>query len=165
MPYMELLGEEAKLPRWFFKVPIKGRIDYHAKKLFLDDSGLTEKIVDGHKIILSIPERAILEVLSKVPHQINWDEALFLFEGLKSLRIKFIHRLLKNCNRYGAKRIFLYLAEEFGHAWSKKVKAQGLDLGKGVISLAGDESSKFISKYKISIPKDLNINRNDLPDF
>ena len=68
-------------------------------------------------LILSSPERAILEMLDEVPQRETFHQVDMLMEGLVNLRPQRLSALLKDCRSVKVKRLFLWLAERHHHAW------------------------------------------------
>ena len=63
---------------------------------------------------VSVPERAILELLSEVGTHQDLEEARNLFDGLRNLRIEILGRLLASCTSVKTIRLFLTWARETG---------------------------------------------------
>ncbi len=142
-----------KLPKWFLTQEWSNQI-VHVKTKFLPaDSALFEYSLDGLKLQISSPERAILECLYLVPDRFDVVECYQILEGLANLRPKILQELLENCNSIKVKRLFLFMASKARHQWLDFVDQSRIDLGTGdrVIVKGG----VYISKYKISIPKEL----------
>lgn len=144
-----------KIPRWLLDSPLWG-VKFLINKMTLfqseySDLGLIEKEINGIDVKLSSPERAILEILSLVPHKQSFDEALKLMEGLSQLRPNLVQSMLEKCQSIKAKRLFLHFADQFQHAWLAKLDLTKVDLGRGkrVIGQGGN----YNSKYQISVPK------------
>lgn len=142
-----------KLPKWFLNQAWSNQI-VHVKTKFLPaNSALFEYVLDGLKLQISSPERAILECLYLLPDRFDMVECYQIFEGLSNLRPKILQELLENCNSIKVKRLFLYMASKANHQWLDFVDHSRIELGTGdrVIVKGG----VYISKYKISIPKEL----------
>ena len=114
---------------------------------------IDEYSLDGLKIQISSPERAILECLYLAPDRFDVVECYQILEGLVNLRPKILQELLENCSSIKVKRLFLFMASKARHQWLDFVDQSRIDLGTGdrVIVKGG----VYISKYKISIPKEL----------
>lgn len=143
----------AKLPKWFLKQEWSNRI-VHVKTKFLPaNSALLYYTLDGLKLQISSPERAILECLYLAPDRFDMVECYQILEGLANLRPKILQELLENCNSIKVKRLFLFMASKANHQWLNFVDQARIELGTGdrVIVKGG----VYISKYKISIPKEL----------
>ena len=114
---------------------------------------MTEYSVDGLKIQVSSPERAILECLYLTPDRFDIVECYQILEGLVNLRPKILQELLENCNSIKVKRLFIFMAAKANHQWLDFVDQSGIELGNGdrVIVKGG----VYISQYKISVPKEL----------
>ncbi len=80
-------------------------------------------------------------------------ECYQIIEGLANLRPKILQELLEKCNSVKVKRLFLYMVSKAKHQWLDFVDQSKIELGTGdrVIVKGG----VYISKFKISIPKEL----------
>ncbi len=142
-----------KLPKWFLTQEWSNQI-VHVKTKFLDaNSALFEYSLDGLKLQISSPERAILECLYLAPDRFDMVECYQIFEGLANLRPNTLQELLENCNSIKVKRLFLFMASKANHQWLDFVDQSRIELGTGdrVIVKGG----VYISKYKISVPGEL----------
>jgi hypothetical protein len=61
---------------------------------------------------VSVPERAVLELLSQVGIHQDLEEARNLFDGLRNLRTELLGRLLACCTSVKVVRLFLTWARE-----------------------------------------------------
>lgn len=104
-------------------------------------------------LVLSTPERAVLELLDEVPRNETFHQADVLMEGLVSLSPRRLNRLLQECRSVKVKRLFLWFAERHGHAWLKQLDAERIDLGSGKRMLV--RGGKLDPKYQITVPEDL----------
>ena len=82
-------------------------------------------------LMMSSPERAILELLDEVPQRETFHQADVLMEGLSNLSPRRLHTLLVACRSVKVKRLFLWFAERHHHAWLKKLDRKDIDLGHG----------------------------------
>lgn len=104
-------------------------------------------------LAVSMPERAILELLLEVPQSASAAEADAILQGMARLRPALVSALLRRCASVKVKRLFLALAERHGHAWFSHLDLDGVDLGTGKRLLRVGE--RLHPKYRISLPKDL----------
>jgi hypothetical protein len=104
-------------------------------------------------LVVSMPERAILEYLLEVPGNASVAGADAILQGMARLRPALVSRLLRECTSIKVKRLFLALAERHNHAWFKHLDLTGVDLGSGNRVLGVNE--RLHPKYRISLPKDL----------
>jgi hypothetical protein len=142
-----------KLPKWFLTQEWSNQI-VHVKTKFLPaNSALFEYSLDGLKLQISSPERAILECLYLAPDRFDVVECYQILEGLANLRPKILQELLENCNSIKVKRLFLFMASKARHQWLDFVDQSTIDLGTGDRVIV--KKGVYISKYKISIPKEL----------
>ena len=177
---VHLYGDE-RAPGWLGKLPIATPFVFHnARKLFRAEpivaglEGLKSVMAfDGasHQaqihgsltcryfgdgdwpIVLSTPERAVLELLDELPNRETFHQADMLMEGLVGLRPKRMSRLLGECRSVKVKRLFLWFAEQHGHAWLERLDRHGVDLGKGKRMLV--RGGKLDPRFQITIPEDL----------
>lgn len=103
-------------------------------------------------LIISTPERAILEMLAEVPKNASFHNIDMIFEGLSNLRPSLMEDLLGFCRSIKAKRLFFVFSDRHNHAWSKYVNPKKFDLGKGPRALI--EGGRIHPRYHISVPKD-----------
>ena len=104
-------------------------------------------------MVMSAPERAILELLNELPQRETFHQADMLVEGLQNLRPRSLQRLLADCRSIKVKRLFLWFAERHGHAWLKKLDRNAIDLGRGKRMLV--RGGTLDTKYGITVPGDL----------
>jgi len=142
-----------KLPKWFLDQEW-GKQVIHVKSRFLPaDLAMFEYSLDGLNIQLSSPERTILECLHLTPKRFDIVECYQILEGLSNLRPKVLQELLEKCNSIKAKRLFLFMASKANHQWLEYVDQTMIELGTGDRILI--EGGVYISKFRISIPKEL----------
>lgn len=149
---LHLFGpKRTRLPTWFVRQDWGVKLVFSASDLFPGkmELGLTERVDGDFPIRLSAPERAIFEVLEDVPRLQSFGEARQLMAGLTTLRPELVQQLLEACRSVKAKRLFLFLAEEAGHAWVKELNILQLDLGKGKRSIV--KGGRFDKRYQITV--------------
>ncbi len=102
-------------------------------------------------LILSAPERAILEVLAGVPKYTSFEHADQLMQGMTSLSPRRLQELLEKCNNIKVRRLFLWLAERQNYPWLQKLDLNKINLGSGNRMLL--KGGKLNKKYKITVPE------------
>jgi hypothetical protein len=142
-----------KLPKWFLDQGWGKQIIHIRTKFLPADLALFEYSQDGLKLQISSPERAILECLHQTPNRLDMVECYQILEGLSNLRPNVLQELLEKCNSIKVKRLFLFMADKAKHQWLSFVDQTKIELGKGDRILV--EGGVYISKYRISIPKEL----------
>ncbi len=167
-------------PGWTSKLHLENQFVFHAAtRLFKDQSGAvgldgadgvkqdygalnTDLSVGlirqqwghwGWPLILSSPERAILELLDEIPNRETFHQADVLMEGLRNLSPRRLQHLLALCHSVKTKRLFLWFAERHNHAWLKGLNRDGIDLGSGKRMIA--RGGKLDTKYNITVPETL----------
>lgn len=106
------------------------------------------------KLILSTPERALLELLDELPNHETFHQVDMLMQGLTNLSPRRLQSLLVDCRSVKVKRLFFFFADRHGHAWLKPLKQEQFDLGKGKRLLV--KGGKLDPTYQITVPGDLN---------
>ena len=104
-------------------------------------------------LILSTPERAILELLDEVPQRETFDQADALFQGLTTLSPRRLNQLLVDCRSVKIKRLFLWFAERHRHSWVAALDRDNIDLGAGKRMLV--RGGKLDRKFLITVPENL----------
>ena len=110
--------------------------------------------VSGVDVLTSSPEQAFMECLLLAPEQYNYMDLYYIMEQLTSLRAEVVQLLLENLTNQRVKRVFLYMAEKAGHYWFDLLNLDKIDIGKSKQQLV--PKGTYISKYKITVPKELN---------
>ncbi|PTX98754.1 hypothetical protein DB345_03280 [Spartobacteria bacterium LR76] len=72
--------------------------------------GTPPGVMDG--LLVSIPERAVLEMLAEAGRSQGMEEARNIFDGFRSPRVEILGNLLTRCTRIKAVRLFLTWARE-----------------------------------------------------
>lgn len=162
--YLPLAGEPStelwtkdRLPGWVEGARLQeGGITAVRKGLFepgMETVGLMDwpTRIRNWSIKISGPERAMLEVLGELDDtDAEFKHAAEIFEGLTGLRPRLITELLKGCSSIKVKRLFLFFAMHYKHAWTKRIAPQDFDLGKGKRQIV--KGGSFNSTFGITIP-------------
>jgi hypothetical protein len=104
-------------------------------------------------LVLSAPERAILELLDELPGRERFEQAANLMEGLSNLSPQRLQKLLIRCRTIKVKRLFFFFADRHQHAWLKRIDRAAVDLGKGKRMLV--KGGKLDRAYQITVPEGL----------
>lgn len=170
------LYNRATLPGWVSKLSLDAPLVLHnAEKLFAsrafpeqlgagslsddDDllrfAALTKQTWGSWDwpLIVSTPERAILELIDEVPRHETFHQADVLMEGLVNLRPGLLHDLLVECRNVKVKRLFLWFARRHQHAWFKRLDQRGIDLGSGKRMIV--RGGKLDNEFNITVPEEL----------
>jgi len=146
-------GSNEPLPTWF-KNKKWGLVIRHVTSSFLpSEKGMVEYEHKNFTVKIASAARAMMECLYLAPHEQDLRECFELMQGLTNLPPNTTQDLLNACSSVKVKRLFLYLAEKSGHNWFNHLNINRIDLGKGNRSLTAN--GVYISKYKITVPKDL----------
>ena len=120
------------IPAWFTAT---FPADYQATHLFdaalPSSTGLTP-LPGGHpKVLVSTPERALLELLSDVGKTQGLEEARHLVESTRSLRRQVLDKLLAHVTRIKVARLAHDIATELGLPWADLAQTHSQRLGGG----------------------------------
>lgn len=130
---LTLWGDHPKrLPPWFTqRFPCR----YQATHLFDDELqkefGLQPLPNGRSEILVSVPERALLELLSDVGKTQSLQEVRQLVEGLHALREKKLDELLKHTTRIKVVRLAELVGREIGLPWADTAKQHSRRIGGG----------------------------------
>lgn len=148
-----LFSPQIKLPAWFLKYNWQTKIEHIKTSMLPTETGLINHEEKNFSILISAPERAILECLYLAPDQFDLVECYQLFEGLANLRPRLLQDLLELCNSVKVKRLFLYMAHKAKHQWLSFIDLSKISLGHGDRSVV--KGGIYVSQFNISIPKEL----------
>ncbi len=104
-------------------------------------------------LMLSGPERAILELLDELPEHESFHQADVLMEGLGTLSPPKLQKLLADCKSVKVKRLFFFFADRHKHSWLRHLDRKAIDLGSGKRMLV--KGGRFDPKYMLTVPGDL----------
>jgi len=143
-----------KLPQWLLSQEWDRTIRYQtASFLGTEDLGIEQMLVDGHMLLVSSPERAMLESLNKPSASQSLMDIYYLMEMLTTLRPKLMQQLLENSKSVKVNRLFLYMAEKTAHPWYRSIDPSRIDIGSGRRMIV--PTGKYVRKYNMTIPEEL----------
>ena len=125
--------DRARLPAWFTaEFPAR----YVSKQLFSSalpaGFGLQPLPEQPNGPLVSVPERALLELLSEIGQAEGIEEARNICETLTSLRRDVLSTLLQNCESIKVSRLCVKWAKELGLSWAEAAReAARNNLGLG----------------------------------
>ena len=177
---VHLYGPKAP-PRWLQGLRVHARFVYHSdRRLFTkailaeNPSDLTAKLAAKSSaasglphaaftvltwgqwdwpLLLSTPEKAMLELLDELPKRESFHQVDKLFEGAANLSSRRLQALLADCRSVKAKRLFFYFADRHQHAWLKQIKREAIALGTGKRMLV--KGGKLDAAHGITVPEDM----------
>ncbi len=130
---LSLWGDQSKrLPPWFTQ-----RFESRYQETQLFDAKLRrgfglQPLPNGRpEVLVSVPERALLELLSDVGKTQSLEETRQLIEGLQTLREKTLDELLTHATRIKVVRLADLLARELDLPWAALAKRHSQRLGGG----------------------------------
>jgi hypothetical protein len=160
-------------PSWLARLPTTAQFETRSSRLFANsNTGVEVRRYDLRSgeasgspkdpesmspwewsLTMSVPERAILEMMDELPHHESFHQVDVVMEGLANLGPQLVGKLLRECKSVKVKRLFLWYADRHGHAWSKHLDRSSVDLGKGKRQLV--PQGHFDSRYQITLPAEL----------
>jgi hypothetical protein len=105
-------------------------------------------------LVVSTPERALLELLDELPARETFHQVDMLVDGLATLSPKRLQELLLDCRSIKVKRLFFFFADRHDHRWLKRIRRKEIDLGKGKRVLV--KGGTLDPTYQITVPRNLN---------
>ncbi len=143
-----------KLPSWLLKEEWDMTVKYMTTS-FLGEGllGVETMNVDKNELLVSSPERAIMECLNLPDSASSLLDIYYVMESLTTLRPKLVQTLLEHCSSQKVKRLFLYMAEKANHSWVKALILD--DVRQGDSRLMITPTGKYIKKYNMTISKEL----------
>lgn len=104
-------------------------------------------------LMLSTPERAILEILDELPGHESFHQIDMLMEGLATLSPMRLQGLLTDCRSVKVKRLFFFFADRHQHAWLRRLDRKAIDVGQGKRVLV--KGGRYDARHRITVPRDL----------
>lgn len=170
------LYTDRKLPGWLYQLPLRETCLTHNRTRFLPHTGLTgsgvslsdsagdpPQLPGGLRVtqwgdwkwplVLSSPERAILELLDELPARETFHTVDMIMEGLVNLSPRRLQPLLEDTSSIKVKRLFLFYADRHSHRWAAHLDRGKITLGTGKRALV--KGGRLDSQYNITVPEDL----------
>lgn len=143
-----------KLPVWMLQREWDMTLKYTTTSFLGDDNkGGEQMVVGGLPLLVSSPERAILECLHLPEAASSLLDIYYIMESLTTLRPKLVQELLEACTSQKVRRLFLYMAEKAGHPWYRALHLDDISLGEWRCMVV--PKGKYIAKYNMTIPSEL----------
>jgi len=151
---VKLISDKSEhLPTWFKNHPWQARVQHHTLTLFSSIllESMTKLDCGGFEVLMSSPERAILEEIRLAQTNTAIEHNLQLVENLVTLRPQLVQELLEACQSIKAKRLFLWSAERAQHAWVEDLDIDRIELGSGKRQIY--KGGRLDAKYQITVPE------------
>jgi len=163
------------VPSWLPRLELDASLRLRRRQLFGSDKlGIDNLDFDPQAddapspwnwpLVLSSPERAILEALNELPDGESFHVVDMVFQGLTSLRPARLSKLLAFCKSMKVKRLFFLFADRHAHGWLKHIDRESVDLGTGPRSLV--EGGRYVAAYQLVVPEEFakHPNAEPIPD-
>ncbi|MWV54979.1 type IV toxin-antitoxin system AbiEi family antitoxin [Chlorobium phaeovibrioides] len=141
------------VPAWFRKYDWHRQVIHEKTSFLAPQQALSKVSLPLFSILVSSPERAMLECLYLAPKAFDLVECYQLMEMLTTLRPKIVQELLEQCRSIRVKRLFLYLSEKAGHLWFNRLDRSRIDLGKGKRVI--ENGGVLVPDYELVLPNEL----------
>lgn len=144
--------KNTRLPAWFHRMAEHNQyMTANSKLTHVIEKDLLPVDVKGQKVLASILELAILEVLETVPKQVSFEHAAQLFQGLVNLRPRRLQSLLERNSSVKSNRLFLFFAHYYQHPWLKRLDEDKIKLGSGKRQIV--KGGGLEKRYLITVPE------------
>jgi hypothetical protein len=175
------LYAETSLPGWLKKLKLSILFETHNAGRLFSDGGIAEDVpllpdpavndvVESGKplphglravswgqhswpLLVSAPERAILELLDELPDRETFENVDVLMEGLRTLSPHRLQELLEACASIKVKRLFFWFADRHNLPWLKRLDPSRVQTGTGKRVIA--KGGRLDPKYQITVPEAL----------
>jgi hypothetical protein len=144
--------KQQTIPNWLKESDFDMTLKFFSTETFSKPQ-LSIQNIGGLELLVSTPEQAFFECLLLAPKQYALMDLFYIMEQLTTLRPEILQDLLENTDNFKVKRLFLYMAEKAGHYWFDLLDVSKINIGTAKQQLA--KGGVYISKYKITIPKEL----------
>lgn len=151
-PVLMVAYSGISIPKWMNADYFDRTIKPFETNMFTTIQTSTVK-VEGVNLLVSSPEQAFMECMLLAPDRYGYMDLYYIMEQLTSLRADVVQTLLETIKNLRVKRMFLYMAEKAGHYWFEMLNMVKIDIGTSKLQLV--EKGIYISKYKITVPKEL----------
>ena len=151
-PVLMVAYSGISIPKWMNADYFDRTIKPFETNMFTTIQTSTVK-VEGVNLLVSSPEQAFMECMLLAPDRYGYMDLYYIMEQLTSLRADIVQTLLETIKNLRVKRMFLYMAEKAGHYWFEMLDMVKIDIGTSKLQLV--ENGIYISKYKITVPKEL----------
>ena len=143
-----------KLPEWLVQGEWDRKVVYQTTSFLGEDNlGVETMTVEGRPLLVSSPERAMMEWLNQPDSAASLLDIYYVMEMLTTLRPRLVQQLLDRSKSVKANRLFLYMAEKAHHQWVKALEPEKVDMGSGRRMIV--PTGKYISKYNMTVPSEL----------
>lgn len=143
-----------KLPEWLLQNEWDMTVRYQTTSFLGDDLlGVETQMVDGRPLLVSSPERAMMEWLNMPSIRSSLLDVYYVMEMLSTLRPDLVQSLLERCSSVKVNRLFMYMAEKTNFAWAEDIDKSKIDFGSGRKMIV--PKGKYIKQYDMTIPRDL----------
>lgn len=151
-PRLMVAYNEHKSPQWTKSDLFDMTIEFFSTSAFgvIQEQSIHQ---NNYTIKASTPELAFMECLLLAPKKYSYMDLFYVMEQLTVLRPATVQLLLESTKNVTVKRMFLYMAEKVKYPWYEDIDLKRIDLGTSKIQLC--KGGVYVSKYKITIPKEL----------
>lgn len=151
-PQLMVASNEARMPQWAKSDLFDMTIKFFTTSAFdlIQEQTIRQ---NNYTVQASTPELAFMECLLLAPNRYSFMDLFYIVEQLTALRPAKVQQLLESTNNMTVKRMFLYMAEKANYPWFQAIDFSRINIGTSIIQLC--KGGVYISKYKITIPREL----------
>ena len=103
-------------------------------------------------LVLSTPERAMLEIIEELPDRGSFDLVDKFIEGVVTIDTGHMNTLLRRCGSIKVKRLFLWFAKRHNFNWVESIDLDAIDLGSGKRQIF--KNGRLDTRFNITVPAD-----------
>ncbi|MBS0970748.1 MULTISPECIES: type IV toxin-antitoxin system AbiEi family antitoxin domain-containing protein [Yersiniaceae] len=104
-------------------------------------------------LMMSGPEKAMLELLPQVPEHLSVEHADQLMQGLSTLSPRKLDPLMQANGSIKSKRLFMWLAQRHNHPWYRHLNPTQYALGTGKRAIV--QAGRLDTTWNITVPKEM----------
>ena len=158
---------KVSLPKWFRNHDWQINVQWQTTEMLsvskdkvCEWPGIVERQVQGMTVLMSSPERAVLEMLHGVPSRWSFELAAETLQGATSLSPRKLQMLLELCSNIQVKRLLLFLGDYHGHAWFKRLDTSKIELGSGKRQVV--KEGVYDPRWQITVPSHYQANKRSV---
>jgi hypothetical protein len=160
-PTSVIVYSDEPLPSWLHQLPDMPRFEARtiAPIFPTEGTGSTAATVAPldtaarYPLLVSVPERAWLELLADVPHRVTFEMADAIGDAMRTLRPTLLQRLLEATRSVKVRRLALWFADRHAQPWRERLEPDRIDLGTGNRTLV--PKGRLDPTYRITYPRGL----------
>ncbi len=147
-------NRKTNLPAWVKRYPWGKELMVKKTEKWINKDYMVNPGSKEFDWFIASKELAIVQLIELVNQGETFTETAEIFELMDSLNPATLNTLLPTASKK-AKRIFLFLIEQYKHPWGKHIKRSLLQEKKSVITI--EKAGKYLKNYNMVIPGDFSV--------